>query len=348
MKFKNKQVLDVMKSYKRLMIAGLVLISLAILLFGSLAFKNKFEFLIIKNKEENNNKYIDSVKDNNYEEEVYLNVSWLSDRITAYDNPINGYYYVFDGEYYYIVYLSKQKAKELYAEDLKNDPVKIIGIPSRIPNHIKKFAIEYYNNSLEEGKEKLTEQTFNQVFGNVYLDQTKSISTISNISDDYIAIVIGVGALLIIISLILTPVGTIFLLSIKKISDADIQILDSEMNNSNSKFYDKVNVYLTPNYLIILDWKMSYYKYSDILWMYSHEDSYNGIRVDKAIEMLTKDAKTTIFANTLFLTKNQKSVYDEIWNTIASKNPDIMLGYTNENITYFKDVVKEIKRKKKI
>ena len=31
------------------------------------------------------------------------------------------------------------------------------------------------------------------------------------------------------------------------------------------------------------------------------------------------------------VTKEKKEVYDEIWNTIASKNTNILLGYTKEN-----------------
>ena len=342
MELKNKHVLNLKKKSKRTIIIGIVMIIISLVFFYLSSVQNE--------KDNKNIKYFNDIleSDSKIGLKSYLNISWLSSEFAVRDDITDAFYYAYDGNYYYIVFLDKEKATELLKMDLKNNPVKIIGVTKNIPDDVKKIAIEDYNSSIEDGEEKLTYERFGRVFGNIYLDQTKSISTISNISDDYIAIVIGVGASLIIISLILTPVGTIFLLSIKRISDTDIQILDSEMNNSNSKFYDKVNVYLTPNYLIILDWKMTYYKYTDILWMYSHEDSYNGIRVDKAIEMLTKDAKTTIFAKTVFLTKNQKSVYDEIWNTIASKNPDIMLGYTNENITYFKDVVKEIKRKKKI
>ena len=31
------------------------------------------------------------------------------------------------------------------------------------------------------------------------------------------------------------------------------------------------------------------------------------------------------------ITKEKKEIYDEIWNTIASKNTNILLGYTKEN-----------------
>ena len=47
----------------------------------------------------------------------------------------------------------------------------------------------------------------------------------------------------------------------------------------------------------------------------------------KAIDILLQER----MPESLIVTKEKKEIYDEIWNTIASKNTNILLGYTKEN-----------------
>jgi len=344
MKFKNKHILDIKKRSKITSIIGIAMIIISLVFFYLSSVQDE--------KDNENTKYLNDIignSDNKTGLKSYLNISWLSDKFAVRDDMTDAFYYAYDGNYYYIVFLSEKKAKELLNMDLKSSPTKIEGITSSIPNDVKEIVIDDYNSALKdiplgEGEERLTKENFYKFFGSVYLDQTQSTSTTSNI---YLV----VGILTFLTGFITTIVGLISSISIssrlRKISDVDVQMLEKEMSSSESFYYDKAKVYLTPNYIIMVDGRLLYYKYSDILWMYSYEHRYNGMRTVKAIKILTKDAKTSMFANLPLVTKTQKEIYDEIWNTIASKNPNIKLGYSSENVKYFKGVIKDIKNEKK-
>ena len=334
MEFKNKHVLNLKKKSKRTIIIGIVMIIISLVFF--------YLFFVQDAKDNKNIKYFNDIleSDSKIGLKSYLNISWLSSEFAVRDDITDAFYYAYDGNYYYIVFLDKEKATELLNIDLQNNPVKIIGVTKNIPDDVKKIAIEDYNSSIEDGEEKLTYERFGRVFGNIYLDQTSDISDTSSM---YVIF----GFLLIFGGVIATIAGIISLRKIlsrlRVISDVDVHLLDTEMSSSEAFYYNKVKVYLTPNYLILLDGRIIYYKYSDILWMYSYEYAHKSFKEIKAIKILTRDAKTTMFANLTFSTRTENAIYDEIWNTIASKNPNIKLGYNTENVKYFREVVKDIK-----
>ena len=61
--------------------------------------------------------------------------------------------------------------------------------------------------------------------------------------------------------------------------------------------------------------------------------------------MMSKDGKNYNIASINPLTKTNKEIYDEIWNTILSKNNDMLIGFTNENQQEARSYVKELKNK---
>ena len=340
MKFKNENIIKIIKTNKILAAVGFSLLvgSFAVLiLFISLA---NIQYEKDEKKLKNFNKICLSEKTL---QKAYLNITWISEAFATYGDKTSAYYYVSDGNHYYIVYLSKKKGLELSRQDLKKKPAKINGSTFTIDDSLKEIAIEDYNYSLEEGEEPLTQDNFYMVFGRNYLDQT---SEISSKYDLYMAIGITASAVMLFSGIILGLVGMMFLSSLKKINDIDKQLLDSEMNNRDSHYYNRNNIYLTPNYIIVLAGRVFYYKYSDILWMYSYEGSYNGIPINKSINILTKDAKISMFANDIYWTEKSRLTYQEIWDKIISKNSDIKLGYTKENKEYFNEIVKNIKKER--
>ena len=82
--------------------------------------------------------------------------------------------------------------------------------------------------------------------------------------------------------------------------------------------------------------------------MYRYELRQNGVKTQQSIKIYTKDGKTYVIATTPAMTKNQTAVYEEIWNTIETKNPNMRLVYTKENIQAMREKAKEIKSMKKM
>lgn len=338
MEFTNEKILKYIKKQKRLMIIGIIILVLSFLLFGLSIKQNE--------KDDKNIKYLNEIIENSEEKEgqkAYLNVEMISEAFAAYDDTTDAYYYVSDGDYYYIVYLTKDKYNEISKKDLSAEPYKIYGVARHTQDDVKRIVIEDWNTNLEEGEAELTSEAFFNYFGDLYLDQTSLYS-------ENALVYIIFGILLLILGIVLTITGIIKRKRnasyLKKLDTNEISNIENEMSDSNSFYYKSVGLYLTNNYLIVINSQFKVYKYNEILWMYKHENYYNGIKTSQSITIFTSDCKTSNIATIALATKNQKEVFDEIWNTITNKNPNLKVGYTKENIDYFKEVKKELKNNK--
>ena len=110
-----------------------------------------------------------------------------------------------------------------------------------------------------------------------------------------------------------------------------IEKLDNEMNDADAFYYEKTHLYLTKNYIINFQGRFKVIEYRDVIWMYAMNYRTNGIKTSQSINIMDVKGKVTSIATINIVTKGKKEIYDEIWNTIASKNTNILLGYTKEN-----------------
>lgn len=131
-----------------------------------------------------------------------------------------------------------------------------------------------------------------------------------------------------------------FNLALKRLSSDEISLLDNEMNSKESFFYERANLYLTPNYCINLDGTFKAIKYSDIIWMYSITQRVNFIKISNSIMIATLTKKYNI-ASLDTLTRASKEVYEEIYKTILSKNDTMLVGYSKSSIKKYKEITKE-------
>lgn len=269
----------------------------------------------------------------------YLNAASKPYQFAVKEGTTNSYYFVSDGEYLYVVYMGLGDAATLRKEDIAEKPVKIQGVSKEVTKDIKEIAIDVYNEGLEDA-EKLTLADYENYFGDIYLDLTSTAD--SDAGFQYtIGFISGfTGIILIIVGLCQKA---IFAHSIKKLDNELIEKLDNEMNDKDAFYYNRARLFLTKNYVINFNGKIKAFKYSDILWMYTFEQRVNGIRASKALKVTTNDGKNHFIASVDAVTKKSSDVFQEIWETIASKNKDMLLGYTKENIKKTKEKVKEIK-----
>ncbi len=239
----------------------------------------------------------------------------------------NAYYIVNDGKYLYVIYMNEAK----YQSIIQNkSEVKIEGITKYPTKDVKELAIEKFNDDKDEN-DKISLVDYDNYFGDVYLDMEESESSIAIFQIFLIVITIIPGIIIFIINLVK-------IINFNKIkSKYSIKELDNEMNDKNSFYYDKANLYLTPNYIINFSGKLFIIKYTDIDWIYPNITKTNGIKTAKSIILITKGNKTYNISNLSNLTRKSKEIYDEIWDTIVSKNSDMLVGYTEENIKAYKD-----------
>ena len=331
MKFKNVNIKKEEKRMKKGLIIGIIIMALSFAIFY-LGFKKiddaeknmeDLHTIIIKNDDKKSDKrsYVTSTK-NPY-------------KFAGYKDTTDAYYFVTDGKYLYVAYLS-----EIYANSITSDnpqTVKIEGTTKLTPKDVKEIAIDTYNEIFElEDAEKLTLADYNNYFGEVYLDTIEA----SDEEGFYFAmgvIVFAVGLVLIIVNAIR---NISYKNKLKKFTQSDVDKYDKEMEDEESFYYEKSKLYLTPNYIINFGTKFSIINYKDIVWVYPYEHRTNGIKDNQSIIVKDKFGKTTTVASLALITKAKKEEFNEILNTIISKNSNMLVGYTPENISKYKEISK--------
>lgn len=333
--------INIKKEYKKILRNLIISILIIIVAFGFKYWENA----IIKeaNKDMTDlNSIIVSSSEKTYKK-AYLDVKSIPYKFAIYQDTTDSYYIVSDGTYLYVVYMSTTDFNKLNIDSIYDTAIRVEGITKKTTDDVKELAIESYNELMEYEEDKLSLEDFDNYFGSVYLDMTEIDSAVASVQFVLFILFFIVGIILFIVNI--TKLIK-FKNVVKKLGGEQIDELDNEMNSDNAFYYKKANLYLTDNYIINFAGYLRIISYKDILWMYPFEQRTNGIKTAKSIRILTNKGKTYTISNVDVITKNSKEIYNEIWNTILSKNNNILTGYTKENIKAMNDKVKEIKRKK--
>ena len=97
------------------------------------------------------------------------------------------------------------------------------------------------------------------------------------------------------------------------------------------------HVYLTDNYILSYGSGVKLIELKDIVWIYPFITRQRGIVTNKSIYVITNDKKTNVIALVNAMSKKNKSAFDELYQNIINRVPDVLIGYSKEN----KELVKE-------
>ncbi len=282
--------------------------------------------------------------EDNTEKSSYVTINYYPYGFADYsDDEDNAYYIVADEKYFYIAYMNKNEVKKYTKEKLKAG-IKLNGTTANVPYDVKKLAVEAYNkwySDVEDFKPIYIAQ-FDDLFGSIYLDTTKTKYALTTEYNGIYIVSLLVGICLSIYGLYIT---ISYRRRLSKLTTEEKMLLDAEMNSSNAKFYNKADIYLTNKYLIDFH-KFNYFDYKDIKWIYTHIQRTNGVKSNESLVIVLKDGKTHFIASTSG-SKKMKPIYDEIYETVTTKNPNIRIGYTDEYIKLNQEEWKNIKEEKK-
>ena len=256
---------------------------------------------------------------------AYVDVRIMSDYFATndYTGVDHKTYFVWDDKYIYIVDINEKNRDSLnpiydysYSEDenaVAPEAVRIYGMVKSIPSDLKKIAIDSYNEM--KGEKVLNLTNFKDYLGTVYMD-TLSVSVIFLV----------IGGILI-IAFVCVKMRT--KKNMKKVEENWEKILN-ELDSSDCFHYKKANLYITKNYLISYAAGLELYDYKDIVWIYPHEYRYNGSLSQKSMMIVLKDSKTKKLA-TVSASKKNLNMFDEMYESLLNKMPDVLSGYTKEN-----------------
>ncbi len=336
--FTNKAVEKERKKQKIFLWIGI----LSIIIMGIFFFYgNKVVEDAEKNKESMHNVILKKDSEN-FNKKAYLNVHTTPYKFAIYNDTSDAYYFVMDDKYMYVAYMTVEDYNMLNKEDIETNPVKIEGVTEKTPDDIKKLAIETYNEAMENEEDKLAINDFDNYFGSIYLDMTQSDGAIGDFQ--YL-----MGVIFGILGLVMFIIFTIYKMSfkkgVKKLDSSEITKIDMEMNDPEAFYYEKAHLFLTKNYIINFAGIFNVINYKDIIWIYPFVMRTNGIKTGQSIMVVTKDGKAKKVADIDVFTKGKKEIFDEIFNTIASKNDKIIIGYDKESQMKAKEVLKKYKNK---
>lgn len=269
--------------------------------------------------------------ENNDREDVKVNVKIsmqpvLFTRMT--NNSNKKYYITADDKYYYIISLTDSQYDDIKDKNLEKEPITIYGKSKLISSEIKRLAKSYYNQAMEKEEDKIsTDEDFYNVFGDLYLDSTnENIASI-------ILIVIGALCMLMWTCFILAFIIMKIRLdrTFKKIDDEELRKIEEEIDDKDSFHYERAHLILTKNYIISFLSGFKVLKYEDIIWIYEYRLRQYGMTTQKSIMVMDKTGKVKPLITLDGVTKKSKLVFNEIVDTILSKNNKILVGYNKEN-----------------
>lgn len=318
---KSETLQNVVKKYNQRLLFSLLSIVVAITLFTCGYFNSQS----IEKESVYFNEIIES-ENPRTEQNVHLKVLEKPFAFAYYeDNSTDKYYFLWDENYLYIGFLTEETFHKLNVDDINSNPQTIYGITKEIPEDIRALALETYYENLEE-EEKITDEEFERYFGSIYLDETEMTmeETILYILG-MITFIIGIISLVYIIILKINMSR-----KVKKLSEEEFDKLNQELDAEESFYYKNAKLALTRNYVIDFSKGFEAILYKDIVWIYSHELHYNGIRTQRCIIIYTKDSKRHIVAALNGFTKTSKEVSLKIINQILEKNTQIKSGYDVE------------------
>ena len=314
-KFTNQNVLKEIKNINKIIIIGII-----ILVFGiALGLWGGYEIDKTSENAKSFSKLLlsDEEKENQI---AKLDVTHVPYQFAVQDGNDNSYYIVMDEDYMYVAYMPTSTFNSLNREDISENPGKIEGMTKLATREIKELAVEAYNDAIEDENYKITVADYDNYFGSVYLDASEAaLSDVGSLqmTGCMICLIIGPEC---------TGIGYLI-----KMDEDLIEKLDNEMNDADAFYYEKTHLYLTKNYIINFQGRFKVIEYRDVIWMYAMNYRTNGIKTSQSINIMDVKGKVTSIATINIVTKEKKEIYDEIWNTIASKNTNILLGYTKEN-----------------
>lgn len=332
---------NVDKTYKKTMVSiviGAIFLSLFVLLLilGTMKVSRYRRNVIHLNDA------IISEDSNKYGRIAYLDVLNFFEFATYGDDY--GYYIAYDDDFFYIIGMS-DKDFDHFAEEFEGkEYLRLYGYTEKIPQEAHSYAIETLNE--EMGETYVTESNFNDIFGDTLLkvEKEKSIFGLSGFYE-IAAMEVVLGAFSLIIGLILLLTG----LSQRKSFETLPVDVREEIAAPETEERSDLKLLLGNRHLFSYAGKMDAVSYDDIFWVYPTQHSTNGIHDYNFLNIVKKDGSKIVCGNSSALGKKRREQTNDshvgIMEYLHEKNPEIRLGFLEENLNAYNELIKSLKKK---
>lgn len=126
-----------------------------------------------------------------------------------------------------------------------------------------------------------------------------------------------------------------------------VETLEIEINQPTTIWLASSKIYLTEHYVVSFRNGFCALPLKEILWTYQKRRSLNGLTTVVSLILFCSYGKKYEIAVAAPDAKNIEEEAQFIMETVFTANPDVLLGYTNENIIAAWKLKKEIKKQRK-
>lgn len=270
------------------------------------------------------------------QEDTYsqANIYALTDYFATYnvDNSIREkYYFALGDNKIYILNLSDSEyitLDEKVNTDNNINGIVIYGMSENISNDLKNYAIESMNEIYET--DEINTINFDDYFVPYLINAKKSPNDVAQIfyTIAIFAIFFGVTFGIVYAALVISTKS-----KIKKIAEKyDLTQISLELSNSSKLEFKITKTIFLDDYVIAYANSLEVIKYTDIIWIYPHENYVNGVKSTKQINVVTKDNKLHVISVCSAFGKNNKEEFANTYNELINRRPNVLSGYTSENI----------------
>lgn len=219
-----------------------------------------------------------------------------------------------------------EKIVETYQLNKDNFSYDLEGYIFTVPKDLKELAISGFDSVFGNQGIELDEQNYEKYFGSTYLNEFVTPGT------NFQLFLIGAGILFDFISIVLMVLCVVSIVRVHKIMRRwNVDLIKQELLQDSTKIFKKQKMYLTDNYIVSLAYGvLKIVRYEELIWVYSQMFVGSGLFLNHFVG-ITKKSKEVLLSASM-----NQSVLDEIAREIQSKNRNIRIGFTSENIKRYR------------
>jgi hypothetical protein len=260
------------------------------------------------------------------------------------DGKEKDYYIAFDeNDNPFIIVLDKSGLESLRkiqeytlseTEIEKPNPVMVYGNVSKSDTEVFKYLQEFLK---DEDGNTYTIDELKSVVGENYLD-----TTWDNKEEGIFALILfGVFSLSGLILIIVYFVRNKKSKKILEEYERELEKIEEDVKSGKGIHNKKCKVYLTDRYLLSYAGGVKLIELNDIVWVYPFITKQNGITTSKSIYVVTNNGKSNVVAVVNTWGKKNKASFEELYQDIINKVPNVLAGYSKENMEKAKEMYKK-------
>lgn len=316
------------KSGRSLLIVGITIFVVSVLMGG-------FLFVAIKTDKGEDFRRVDGDFVYSKLEVAYLDASYATEKS---DGEVRKYYVAYDeNKVPYVVCLNDEifnKLKKIYDYSLnlgenqdENDrpaSVVIYGDSQKLPKEAVSLLSDWWQ---EDDGTKLSSEEVRKLVGNYYLD------TYYDMNEDlvFISTAFGVFALLGLILILVYVIRNKKTYKALSKYERELEEIAQDLESGSGTNSKKCRVILTSKFVLSYQNGLKLFENKDIVWIYPFTFRQNGFLTYKCIYVITKDGKSNIITQTSTTGLKKQLAYEELYQEMMNRMPNILHGYTKEN-----------------